>query len=132
MEHLSASQVGVLREKLLAQKAAIESGLADREAVLAHKEPIDSGEAASNESERRRLLLLSRHDKLQLEEVRAALQRIELGTYGICESTEEEIPFARLEISPWTRFTAEGQAQEEVEGRRNSVAFHQDETDEVY
>ena len=132
MEHLSASQVGVLREKLLAQKAAIESGLADREAVLAHNEPIDSGEAASNESERRRLLLLSRHDKLQLEEVRAALQRIELGTYGICESTEEEIPFARLEISPWTRFTAEGQAQEEVEGRRNSVAFHQDETDEVY
>lgn len=36
----------------------------------------------------------------KLEKVKAALQRITDGTYGICETGGEEIPQARLEAAP--------------------------------
>lgn len=46
-----------------------------------------------------------------LFEIDAALRRIEKGTYGICELTEQDIPKARLEALPYVRYTVEAQAQ---------------------
>jgi DnaK suppressor protein len=37
-----------------------------------------------------------------------ALSRIESGTYGICEETEEQIEHERLLAIPWTRLSIEG------------------------
>ena len=39
-----------------------------------------------------------------LAEVEAALNRMDRGTYGVCESCEEPIPDARLRALPWARF----------------------------
>jgi RNA polymerase-binding transcription factor DksA len=50
-------------------------------------------------------------------EVNEALSRIERGTYGRCELTGKPIPADRLDAIPWTRFTAEAEAQLESEGR---------------
>lgn len=44
----------------------------------------------------------------QLLEIDQALARIENGTYGICEVTEEPIETERLFIVPWTRLSIEG------------------------
>jgi len=49
-------------------------------------------------------------------EIDAALRRIEKGTYGICELTEEVIPKARLSALPYVRYTV--QAQSELERGR--------------
>lgn len=38
-----------------------------------------------------------------LREVKAALARIERGTYGVCESCEEPIKPRRLDAVPWAR-----------------------------
>ena len=38
----------------------------------------------------------------RLREVRDALQRIRLGTFGICADCEEEISGKRLDAVPWT------------------------------
>jgi DnaK suppressor protein len=38
----------------------------------------------------------------RLSEVRTALQRIQLGTFGICADCEEEISMKRLLAVPWT------------------------------
>jgi len=38
----------------------------------------------------------------RLREVRAALQRIHLGTFGICLECDEEISLKRLVAVPWT------------------------------
>lgn len=53
---------------------------------------------------------LSMHDRLraQLLEIEMALARIENGTYGICEETEETIEPERLRAIPWTRLSIEG------------------------
>jgi DnaK suppressor protein len=53
---------------------------------------------------------LTLHERLrsQLLEIELALSRIESGTYGICEETEERIEPERLRAIPWTRLSIEG------------------------
>lgn len=53
---------------------------------------------------------LTLHDRLrsQLLEIELALSRIQSGTYGICEETEEKIEHDRLLAIPWTRLSIEG------------------------
>lgn len=53
---------------------------------------------------------LTLHERLrtQLVEIEMALARIENGTYGVCEETEEPIEPERLKAIPWTRLSIEG------------------------
>ena len=46
--------------------------------------------------------------RFQLLEIEHALGRMEIGTYGICEETEEPIEPERLKMIPWTRLSIEG------------------------
>ena len=43
-----------------------------------------------------------------LFEIEMALARIEEGSYGVCEETEEPIEQDRLRAIPWTRLSIEG------------------------
>lgn len=54
--------------------------------------------------------MLGMHDRLrkQLLEVEYALVRIEAGSFGLCEETEEHIEPERLRAIPWTRLSIEG------------------------
>ncbi len=53
---------------------------------------------------------LNRTDRirLQLVEIDSALARIENGSFGTCEETEEPIETERLLAIPWTRLSIEG------------------------
>jgi DnaK suppressor protein len=44
-------------------------------------------------------------------EIDAALRRLEKGTYGICELTEEAIPVERLKTLPYVRYTVHAQSE---------------------
>ncbi|MEU8803461.1 TraR/DksA C4-type zinc finger protein [Spirillospora sp. NPDC048819] len=48
---------------------------------------------------------LARRESLQgtLEEIDAALGRLDAGTYGMCEDCGEPVPAGRLEILPYAR-----------------------------
>lgn len=48
-----------------------------------------------------------------LRQIDRALEKIEEGTYGICDLTQEEIPLARLQAVPHATMTV--QAQEKLE-----------------
>lgn len=60
------------------------------------------------------------HDRWrgQLLEIESALARIEKGTYGYCEETEEPIEIERLRAIPWTRLSIEGAELRESMNRR--------------
>lgn len=49
----------------------------------------------------------------QLDEVNAALARLEAGTYGVCEQCSRPIPLARLRAMPTAHYCVECQAIEE-------------------
>lgn len=44
-----------------------------------------------------------------LRQIERALEKIEEGTYGICDITEEEIPIKRLEAIPYATMTVKAQ-----------------------
>jgi len=63
---------------------------------------------------------LNQRDKFlaKIKEVDEALARLENGTYGICEETEEDIEDKRLVAIPWTRLSLEGAEVREREQKR--------------
>jgi RNA polymerase-binding protein DksA len=73
----------------------------------------DMADCATDESDHDLAFsLLSREDSA-LQEVDAALRRIEQGTYGTCEETGKPIPEERLRAVPWARYTKEVQERHE-------------------
>lgn len=56
--------------------------------------------------------------KTQIIEVEMALSRIELGTFGYCEETDEAIESERLLAIPWTRLSIEGAELRESMSRK--------------
>lgn len=76
---------------------------------------------AGSEAEYRDLTLnLLAKDRETLYEIDAALERIRLGTYGICEMSLELIPKGRLEVRPYCRLTVK--CQEEYEKKHGTAA----------
>lgn len=63
---------------------------------------------------------LTQQERLRerLVEIEAALSRIENGTYGFCEETEEIIEPDRLLAIPWTRLSIEGAEIRESSNRK--------------
>jgi DnaK suppressor protein len=55
-----------------------------------------------------------------LSEIDAALRRLEEGSYGLCESCAEPIPWERLDVLPMSRLCTPCQHLAES-GRSNSV-----------
>lgn len=124
MEHLHAAQIAELRrllteeqEQLRVRQRSVTDDAAD---VLT--EPGDAQDLASDEARRTLALRRQQHEEARLREVEAALRRMDDGSYGTCEESGDEIPFARLRAEPTTRYTVEAQEQVETEAAREGVA----------
>ena len=69
--------------------------------MTADKENLpDPADRASLESNRNFTLRIRDRERKLIGKIKEALERIEVGTYGICEECEEEISEARLIILP--------------------------------
>jgi DnaK suppressor protein len=78
----------------------------------------DEGDQTTKALAEREVLTLNERLRSQLVEIEMALVRIEQGTYGICEETEEMIEADRLLAIPWTRLSIEGAEMRESMNRR--------------
>lgn len=59
---------------------------------------------------------LTAHDQTVLRQIDRALEKIQEGTYGICDVSQEPIPLKRLEAIPYAAMTVA--AQQKLEQRR--------------
>ena len=105
-----------LREQLLNQM----NGLAKESAQELPGYSLHMADSGTDNFDRDFALSLLSSDQDAVYEIEEALKRIEKKTYGVCELTGKNIPRARLEAIPWTRFTVEAQAQLEKEGALKS------------
>lgn len=64
----------------------------------------DSVDEASRSIERELLFELSDNERITLDQIEAALRKIDKGTYGVCESCQKPIAKARLEALPFARY----------------------------
>ncbi len=62
----------------------------------------DEVDLATSESDQSMSLRLKDRERILLNKINKALQQIEEGTYGVCESCGEEIGLKRLEARPVT------------------------------
>ena len=83
---------------------------------------MDIGDEASDLSNRQLLLSLNEADMKKLKEIDEALERIEEGTYGICEECGEPISIKRLEVKPTALYCVECKSRlEKFEKREMAV-----------
>ena len=96
----------LLRERDKYTRSA-ESYREEADALMLNREPGDvqfdeeSGEGDTLAVERERDLALSAQAQQAVEEIDAALQRIDDGVYGVCTESGLPIPKERLEAIPW-------------------------------
>jgi len=66
--------------------------------------PIHMADLGTDNYEQEFALGLMDSERKLLREIDDALQRVEQGTYGVCEATGKPIPKARLKAQPWARY----------------------------
>lgn len=85
-------------------------------ANLSHM-PIHMADVGSDQYEQELTLGLVESERRLLNEIEEALNRIEEGSYGLCEESGEPINKARLDAKPWAKYTIEVARQMEKNGR---------------
>src|ERR1700724_2026219 len=109
-----------MREQLLEMKtkllAEIDSTLrAEREGNK--DEGMDTYDLASEERDREINFILSDRERVKLKQIDDALERMDEGTYGVCESCGLEIAEERLEAMPFSRLCRDCQQDMEREAK---------------
>ncbi len=109
-----------VRENLEETKAKLAQEIdlelkAEREANK--DEGMDTYDLASEERDREINFILSDRGRAKIKSIEDALQRLNEGSYGICESCGIEIAEERLEALPFTRLCRDCQQDQEREAR---------------
>jgi len=114
-EFMNPLQVEYFRQRLLDWRAEL---LADSSDTLRHlkEESLvkpDLTDRASLETDRAIELRTRDRGRKLISKINAALGRIDTGTYGYCEETDEPIGIRRLEARPIATLTIEAQERHE-------------------
>ena len=75
----------------------------------------DPADRATAESDRAFTLRIRDRERRLISKIRSALQRIDDGSYGICEECGEDISVARLKARPVTRLCINCKAKQEAD-----------------
>ncbi len=100
---MTTNEINKFKQVLEARQAELAQVLRNRDGITIEKSP-DALDEVQNAAERELAIRnLDRESKL-MSNVRAALARIEDGTYGVCLNCEEEISIKRLNAVPQTPY----------------------------
>lgn len=110
-----------LRDEILPNMAEVtRSTLRSGESHTASASGQHIADAGSDAEVRDITLRLLDKDREIVYEIDAALERIRLGTYGICEMSLDPIPRGRLQVRPYCRLTVA--CQQEYEKKHGTAA----------
>ncbi|NDD91680.1 TraR/DksA family transcriptional regulator [bacterium] len=116
---MDATQLAQFKILLLREKQKIlnqSKASRENELTISADDLADEVDLATTETQQNLIFQMRDRERQMLHQIDSALQRIDLGTYGICEETEEPIELERLKLMPWTRLSAAG--AEIREGKR--------------
>lgn len=119
-----------MRDMLAQQRQRLRSVFHATQVQMAEKEGDlpDVSDRASEGFEDEISMGLMAIEAAQLEDIEAAIKRIDDGTYGLCESCGKAIPKKRLEILPFARFCLS--CRGEVERRSRIMAASESDEEE--
>ena len=114
-EFMSPLQVEYFRQKLLRWRAELLADSAETLRSLQEESLLkpDLTDRASLETERAIELRTRERERKLISKIDAALNRLDAGTYGFCEETDEPIGIRRLEARPIATLSIEAQERHE-------------------
>ncbi len=114
-EFMSPLQVEYFRQKLLRWRAELLADLAETLRSLQEESLLkpDLTDRATLETERAIELRTRDRERKLISKIDSALGRLEDGTYGYCEETDEPIGIRRLEARPIATLSIEAQERHE-------------------
>lgn len=92
------------REILLRKREEILSAIKRKEENFSLEEIGDEADVANQTFEREMMFKMTDGEQIVLENVEAALRKIEKGNFWFCESCHKKISLERLNAMPWTRY----------------------------
>lgn len=105
-----------IKKKLIRQKESLLSEAGDALNTLPDETLFpELGDQASAEIDRNFMLRLKGRERQLLKKIDEAIEKIDSGTYGICEVCGEEINIKRLEARPVTTMCIECKTEQEEE-----------------
>jgi DnaK suppressor protein len=103
-------------EELLSEANKTVSGM------TSHKENLpDPADRATLESDRNFTLRIRDRERKLIAKINEALERIDNGTYGICEDCEEDISEARLKARPVTTLCIDCKKKQEIDEKLKGI-----------
>jgi DnaK suppressor protein len=107
---MTKTELNKYRHILEARQAELEQLVRNREGIAIEKSP-DALDEVQHAAERELAIRNLDRESNLLRNVRAALRRIEDGSFGICVHCEEDISPKRLAAVPWTPYCISCQEQ---------------------
>lgn len=105
-----------IRKKLVEQRNALLSEAEETLNALPGQAIFsDLGDQASAEIDRNFMLRLRSREQKLLKKIETAIEKIDNGTFGICEVCGQEIDIKRLEVRPVTTMCIECKTEQEEE-----------------
>ena len=99
-----------IKDMLLKMREELVQGIARKTKATAVSGVSDIGDILDSVSEERTReldLILTDREKQKLKQIDDALDRIEEGSYGLCEECGIKIPRARLKVVPFAKYCVE-------------------------
>src|ERR1700693_4352381 len=100
---MTKSELNKFRNILEAKQAELAQFVRNREAITIEESP-DALDEVQHAAERELAIRNLDRESNLLRNVRAALRRMDDGSYGVCLHCEEDISPKRLNAVPWTAF----------------------------
>lgn len=111
---IPAARLKVLKDTLLEKREDLLLVVQrKKERELPSTEVGDEADVATQSLEKEMLFELTDTEQQTLDDIEAALRKIEKGGYGTCESCRKVIPLTRLGAMPWARYCVTCQAKQE-------------------
>jgi DnaK suppressor protein len=100
---MTKTELNKFKEVLETKQAELAQVLRNREGIAIEKSP-DALDEVQNAAERELAIRNLDRESNLLRNVRAALARIDEGTFGVCMHCEEDISIKRLNAVPWAPY----------------------------
>jgi RNA polymerase-binding transcription factor len=100
---MTKAEIKTFTRVLEAKRAELSQSLRNRDSILIEKSP-DALDEVQNATERELAIRNLHEDFNLLRKVRAALSRVDEGTYGVCQHCEGDISPKRLNAVPWVPY----------------------------
>ncbi|MBI4057478.1 MAG: TraR/DksA family transcriptional regulator [Elusimicrobia bacterium] len=108
---ISKRDYGPLRKHLLKMKEDLRKIVQRTQDIKSvGQDTGDEADQATQSLEKELMFELSDNERTMLDNIEAALRKMDKGTYGICESCRKPIPKKRVQALPFARYCIECQS----------------------